>query len=67
LVYRFSSPDVKKAHRLLFVSDYYPYHVDIFTMPDLALKGTLTGFYEPRLLSGFGVAAWCLGCAGAWR
>jgi len=42
------SPDVKKARRLLFVSDDSTNDVYIFTMPAMALKGTLTGFTDPR-------------------
>ena len=42
------SPDVKKARRLLFVSDDSTNDVYIFTMPAMALKGTLTGFTEPQ-------------------
>jgi hypothetical protein len=42
------SPDAKRAPRLLFISDYGAGDVSIFTMPDLALKGTLTGFSFPE-------------------
>ncbi|HET6275332.1 MAG TPA: hypothetical protein VFE16_05255, partial [Candidatus Cybelea sp.] len=42
------SPDVKKAPRLLFVSDDGTDDVYIFTMPAMTLKGTLTGFAEPQ-------------------
>ena len=42
------SPDVKKAPRLLFISDDSTYDVYIFTMPAMALKGTITGFSEPQ-------------------
>jgi hypothetical protein len=42
------SPDAKRAPRLLFISDYGGDDVDIFTMPDMALKGTLTGFSSPE-------------------
>lgn len=42
------SPDVAKAPRLLFVSDDDTNDVYIFTMPAMALKGTLTGFSEPQ-------------------
>lgn len=42
------SPDAKRAPRLLFVSDYGADAVDIFTMPGLSLKGTLTGFSSPE-------------------
>ncbi len=41
------SPDVKRARRLLFVSDADSYDVYIFSMPGLKLKGTLTGFDKP--------------------
>ncbi len=42
------SPDVQRAPRLLFVSDTATDDVDIFTMPDMALKGTITGFNQPQ-------------------
>jgi hypothetical protein len=42
------SPDVKRAPRLLFVSDDSYNDVFIFTMPAMQLKGTLTGFSEPQ-------------------
>jgi hypothetical protein len=42
------SPDVKGAPRLLFISDFATGVVDIFTMPDLTLKGTLTGYSFPE-------------------
>lgn len=42
------SPAVKGAPRLLFISDYGASDVDIFTMPDLKLKGQLTGFSFPE-------------------
>jgi hypothetical protein len=42
------SPDVKGLPRLLFISDYGADDVNIFTMPDLKLKGTLTGFDYPE-------------------
>jgi hypothetical protein len=38
------SPDVAKAPRVLFISDYGNGDVYIYTMPGMALKGTLTGF-----------------------
>ena len=41
------SPDVKRAPRLLFVSDAQTGDVYILTMPALALKGRLTGFSQP--------------------
>lgn len=40
------SPDVAKAPRLLFISDDDTDDVYIFTMPAMALKGTITGFDE---------------------
>lgn len=42
------SPDVARAPRILFVSDDDYNEVFIYTMPGLALKGTLTGFSEPQ-------------------
>lgn len=42
------SPDVKGMPRLLFVSDYGADVVDIFSMPAMKLKGTLTGFTYPE-------------------
>ena len=42
------SPDVKRAPRLLFVSDAQTDDVYILTMPALALKGRLTGFSQPE-------------------
>jgi len=39
---------VKDIPRLLFIADYGADDVDIFTMPDLKLKGTLTGFDYPE-------------------
>jgi hypothetical protein len=42
------SPDAKNAPRLLFISDDDTDDVYIFTMPALALKGTITGFDEPQ-------------------
>ena len=42
------SPDAKKAHRLLFISDIDTNDVYIFTMPAMKLKGTLTGFDGPQ-------------------
>jgi hypothetical protein len=53
------SPDVKRAPRLLFVSDAGTEDVDIFSLPDLALKGTITGFSEPQgMCSGTGGTVW---------
>lgn len=42
------SPQMAGAPRLLFVSDDSTNDVDVFTMPALALVGTLTGFSEPQ-------------------
>ena len=42
------SPDARLAPRLLFVADDDTDDVYIFTMPAMALKGTLTGFEEPQ-------------------
>jgi hypothetical protein len=42
------SPDAARAPRLLFISDAEYDDVYIYTMPALALKGTLTGFIEPQ-------------------
>ncbi len=42
------SPDVQRAPRLLFVSDDGNNDVDIFTMPDMKLKGTITDFNQPQ-------------------
>jgi hypothetical protein len=42
------SPDARRAPRLLFIADYGSSVVDIFTMPNLALKGQLTGFSFPE-------------------
>jgi hypothetical protein len=42
------SPDVKRASKLLFVSDYAVGDVYIYKMPDVTLKGTLTGFSGPQ-------------------
>lgn len=42
------SPDVRRAPRLYFASDAGSDDVYIYTMPDMALKGTLTGFDEPQ-------------------
>lgn len=42
------SKDVKDAPRLLFVSDYGAEDVNIYTMPAMVLKGTLTGFSSPE-------------------
>ncbi|MGA8099588.1 MAG: hypothetical protein WB810_13125 [Candidatus Cybelea sp.] len=53
------SPDVKRASRLLFVSDAGEEDVDIFSLPNLVLKGTITGFSEPQgMCSGTGGTVW---------
>ncbi|HYL27998.1 MAG TPA: hypothetical protein VEW74_09205 [Candidatus Nitrosotalea sp.] len=42
------SPDVKKAPRIMFVSDYGSNVVYMYAMPDVTLKGTLYGFSGPQ-------------------
>ena len=42
------SPDAARAPRLLFASDSGTNNVYMFTMPGMALKGTLTGWNEPQ-------------------
>lgn len=42
------SPAVKGAPRIMFITDYGADVVDIYTMPDLALKGQITGFDGPQ-------------------
>jgi len=42
------SPDVARAPRVLFVSDYALGDVYMYTLPGMALKGTLTGFSGPQ-------------------
>jgi hypothetical protein len=43
------SPDAKKgAPRLLFVSDTITQTVNIYSMPDLTIKGQVAGFIDPR-------------------
>jgi hypothetical protein len=42
------APDTKMRPRLLFVSDPGAGDVYIFTMPALALKGTITGLGQPQ-------------------
>lgn len=44
------SPDIKKSHRLLFVTDSVTYDVYIYSLPSLKLKlnGVLTGFKNPQ-------------------
>jgi hypothetical protein len=50
------SPDANRAPRLFFASDLVTDDVDIFTLPDFVLKGTITGFSEPQGM--------CTGLAG---
>lgn len=52
------SADVKKARRLLFVSDDSTNDVYIFTMPAMALKGTLTGTEPQGMCTDRGGHAW---------
>jgi hypothetical protein len=42
------SPDIHRARKVLFVSDVTAGDVDMFSLPDLTLKGTITGFAEPQ-------------------
>jgi hypothetical protein len=42
------SPDVKRAARLFFATDFGLRDVYIYTMPGMELKGTLTGFSSPQ-------------------
>jgi hypothetical protein len=42
------SPDVLRAPRLFFASDSGTNDVYVYTMPAMALKGTLTGFSQPQ-------------------
>ncbi|MGB8908396.1 MAG: hypothetical protein WCC84_06575 [Candidatus Cybelea sp.] len=52
------SPDTR-APRLLFASDAGLGDVDIFTLPDFVLKGTITGFSEPQgMCAGIGGTVW---------
>jgi hypothetical protein len=46
----FVSPDLKLTQALLFVSDYSAGDVYIMLLPQLTLKGTLTGFSGPQSL-----------------
>jgi hypothetical protein len=41
------SPDVHLLPRLLYVSDSFTLNIDVFTMPNLVLKGTITGAGTP--------------------
>ena len=40
--------DAKRRPRLMFASDSEHGDVYIYALPDMTLKGTLTGFYEPQ-------------------
>jgi hypothetical protein len=42
------APDEKRRARLMFASDSEHGDVYIYSLPDMTLKGTLTGFYEPQ-------------------
>jgi hypothetical protein len=42
------SPDARRAPRILFISDDGTNDINMYTMPALVLKGTLTGFSEPQ-------------------
>jgi hypothetical protein len=42
------SPDVQNAPRLLFAGDASTGDVDIFTMPDMGQKGSISGFSDPE-------------------
>jgi hypothetical protein len=42
------SPDIRRAPRLLFGSDYGTGDLDIFSLPTLALKATITGLSGPQ-------------------
>jgi hypothetical protein len=42
------SPDAKRAPRIMFVTDYALGDVYMYSMPDVVLKGTLTGFSGPQ-------------------
>jgi hypothetical protein len=42
------SPDAKRAPRIMFVSDYALGDVYVYSMPDVVLKGTLTGLSGPQ-------------------
>lgn len=41
------APDIARSPQLLFESDLGTGHVDVYSLPDMALKATLTGFEEP--------------------
>ncbi|MFZ0363730.1 MAG: hypothetical protein WAL67_05945 [Candidatus Cybelea sp.] len=42
------APDAKRSPRLMFASDSEHGDVYVYSLPDMKLKGTLTGFYEPQ-------------------
>ncbi len=42
------SPKARYASRLLFVSDFASGDVNMYSLPDLGLMGTITGFAEPQ-------------------
>lgn len=42
------APDAKRRPRLMFASDSEHGDVYVYSLPDMTLKGTLTGFYEPQ-------------------
>jgi hypothetical protein len=42
------APDTKRRPRLMFASDSEHGDVYVYSLPDMKLKGTLTGFYEPQ-------------------
>ena len=42
------APEAKRRPRLMFASDSEHGDVYIYSLPDMTLKGTLTGFYEPQ-------------------
>jgi hypothetical protein len=41
------SPDIARSPQLLFESDVGTNDVDVYSLPDMTLKATLTGFVEP--------------------
>ena len=41
------SPDIARSPQLLFESDLGTSDVDVYSLPDMMLKATLTGFQEP--------------------
>jgi len=42
------SPDARRAPRILFVSDDGTNDINMYSMPGMVLRGTLTGFSEPQ-------------------